>query len=59
MNTRKTLPASAFGFVVLNLAEKAVLHFLLIMLDYIKSALRKKQLIIPNAEYGKGKLWTD
>ena len=28
MNNRKTQQASAFSFIVLNLAEKAVLHFL-------------------------------
>ena len=50
MNIRKTLQVSAFSFIVLNLAEKAVLNFLLIMLDYIKRALRKKQLIISNAD---------
>ena len=44
MNIRKTLQASAFSFIVLNLAEKAVLHFFLIMLNYIMSALRRKQL---------------
>ena len=38
-------------FMVLNSAEKSVLHFLLIMLGYIKSALRKKQLITSNAEH--------
>ena len=42
MNIRKTLQVSAFSLIVLNLAETAALHFLLIMLDYIKSALRKK-----------------
>ena len=41
INIRKTLQASAFSFIVLNLAEKAALHFLLIMLDYIKSAPQK------------------
>ena len=45
MNISKTLQASAFCLIVLNLVEKVVLHFLLIMLDSIKSALRKKQLI--------------
>ena len=44
MSIRKTLQASAFIFIILNLAEKAVLHFFLIMLNYIMSALRKKQL---------------
>ena len=47
MKIRKKLQASVFSFIVLNLAEKAVLHFVLIILRYIKSALRKKQLILP------------
>ena len=51
---RKTLQASTFSFIVLNLVEKAVLHSLLIMLDYIKTALRKKQLINSNAGHLKG-----
>ena len=37
----------------LNIAQKAVSYILLIMLDYIKSALRKKQLITSNAEHLK------
>ena len=53
MNIRKTLQASAFSFIALNLAEKAVLDLHLIILDYIKSALRKKQLIPSNAEHLK------
>ena len=57
MNVRKTLQASPFSFIVLNLAEKSVLYFLLIMLDYTNSALRKKQLITSNAEHLKGKSW--
>ena len=57
ISIRKTLQASAFSFIVLNLAEKAVLYFLLIMLGYIKSALRKKKLITPNAEHLKRKSW--
>ena len=47
MNVRKTLQASAFSFIVLNAAEKAVLHFFLIMLSYIMSALRKNQQQLP------------
>ena len=39
----------------INLAEKAVLHFLLIMQDCIKSVLQKKQLITSNAEHLKEK----
>ena len=45
----QSLKALAFCFIVRNLAKKAVLHFLLIILDYIKSTLRKEQL--------KGKSW--
>ena len=56
-NIRKTLPASAFSLIVLNLAEKAVLHFLLIILDYINTTLWRKQLITSNAEHLKGKSW--
>ena len=42
MNIRKTLQASpVFSFIVLNLAEKAVLHFCII-LDYVKSAKSNK-----------------
>ena len=44
MNIRNTLQSSIFSFLVLILAEKTVLHLLIIMLDCIKSALRKKQL---------------
>ena len=47
VNIRKTLQASAFGFIVLNLVGKALSHFLLIMVDYVKSALRNKQQILP------------
>ena len=49
MKIRNTLQASAFSFIALNLVEKAVLHILLIM-DYIKSALRSRQQITSNAE---------
>ena len=37
MNISKILQASAFSFIVLSLVEKAVLYFLLIMLDNIKN----------------------
>ena len=43
--------------IVLNLAEKAVLNILLTLLDYINNALRKKQLLISNAEHLKAKSW--
>ena len=45
MNIRKTLQAQGFSFIALNLAEKSVLHILLIMMDYEKSAVRNKQQI--------------
>ena len=57
MNIRKTLQASAFSFVALNLPEKAVLHFFLIMLNYIMSALRKKQLQLPTQSTLKKNHW--
>ena len=50
MNIRKTPQAWVFSFIVLNLVEETVVHFLLNMLDYIKQALRNKQLIIFNAD---------
>ena len=51
MNIKKTLLPSALGFLVLNLVEKAVLHYA----GLYKSALRKKQLITSNADNLKGK----
>ena len=48
-----TLQAATFSFIVLDLIEKPALHFVLIMPDYIKNALRKKQLITSNAEHLK------
>ena len=45
MNIRKTLQASAFSLIALNLVEKSVLHILLIMVDYVKSAIQNKQQI--------------
>ena len=51
MNIRKTLQASALCFITLNLVEKSVLHILLIMVDYVKSALRNKQQITSSAEH--------
>ena len=50
MNVRKTLQSSGFTFIVLNIVEKAALHFLFVMLDYTKSALRNKQLLTSNEE---------
>ena len=49
MNIRKTFQELAFSFIILNLDETAVLHCLIVMLGYIKSALPKKQLITSNA----------
>ena len=42
MIIRKTLPSSDFSFIVLNLVEKAVLQFLLIIVDYVKERFTKK-----------------
>ena len=56
MNIRKTLQASAFSFVALNLPEKAVLHFFLIMLNYIMSAPWKKPTGTSNVEHFKENL---
>ena len=55
MNNSKTPQALVFGFIVLNLVEKAVLRFFLNMLNYIKRVLRNKQLIIFNKDNLKGK----
>ena len=59
MIIRKTLQASAFSFIVLNLVEKAISQFLLIILDYIKSALRNKQQITSNPRHFKRKLYME
>ena len=50
MNVKKTLRASSFSFIVLNLVEKAILHYV----GLYKSALRNKQLTISNADNPKG-----
>ena len=50
INIRKTLQASAFSLIVLNLTEKAVLHILLIMVDYVQNSLPNKQQITSKAE---------
>ena len=42
---RKTLQALAFNLIALNLVEKSVLQILLIMVDYVKSAIQNKQQI--------------
>ena len=46
MNIRKIVQASAFSLIALKLVEKSVLHILLIMVDYVKSAIQNKQQII-------------
>ena len=51
MNIKKTLLPSALSFLVLNLVEKAVLHYSALY----KSALRNKQLITSNADNLNGK----
>ena len=51
MEIRNTLQPSAFSLSALNLVEKAVLHILLIMVDYVKSALRNGQQITSNPEH--------
>ena len=43
MNIRKTLQASAFSLIFLNLVKKSVLHILLIMVGHVKSAIQNKQ----------------
>ena len=51
LNIKKTLLPSALSFLVLNLVEKAVLHYS----GLYKSALRNKQLITSNADNLNGK----
>ena len=51
MKISKTLQASVFSFIVLNLVEEAVLHVLLIMVGYAKSALPNKQQITSSSEH--------
>ena len=53
LNIKKTLLPSALSFLVLNLVEKAVLHYA----GLNKSALRNKQLITSNADNLNGKQW--
>ena len=43
MKIRKRLQVLAFTFIALNLVEKAVLQFFLIMVHYVKRALRNRQ----------------
>ena len=56
MNFRKTPQTSVSSFMVLNVVEKAVLHFLVNTLHYIKRALRNKQMVTLNADNLKGKV---
>ena len=51
MKIRNTLQALAFSFIALNLVEIVEMHILLIMVDYVKSALRNRQQITSNAEH--------
>ena len=53
MNIKNKLLPSALSFLVLNLVEKAVLHYA----GLYKTTLRNKQLITSNAENLKGKSW--
>ena len=54
MNIKKTLlPLALISFLVLNLVEKAILHYA----ELYKSALRNKQLITSNADNLKGRSW--
>ena len=53
MNIKKTLLPSGLSFLVLNLVEKAVLHYA----GLYKSALRNKELITFNVDNLKGKSW--
>ena len=45
MNIGKTLQASAFSLIAPKLVETSVLHILLIMVGYAKSAIQNKQQI--------------
>ena len=45
MNITKTLQASGFSLIALNLGDKSVLHILLIIVDYVKSSIQNKQQI--------------
>ena len=51
MKIRKGLQASAFSSIAQNFVEKAALHIFLIMVDYVKSALRNRQQMPSNAEH--------
>ena len=50
---QETLQASAFSFVVLNLVEKALLHYA----ELYKSALWNMQMITFNSDKLKEKSW--
>ena len=51
MKIRKTLQVLTFSSIVLNLFEEAVLHILLIIVDYIKSALRNREQITSGSKH--------
>ena len=51
MNIRKTLQEIIFSFIALTLVEKAVIHFLLVISDYVKSTQRNKQQITSKTDY--------
>ena len=53
MNIKNKLLPSALSFLVLNLVEKAVLHYA----GLYKRALQNKELITFNADNLKGKSW--
>ena len=53
MKITKKLQASAFSSTALNLVEKAVLHILLIMVEYVKRALRNRQHITSPLDTGR------
>ena len=50
---RKRLQASAFSFIALTLVEKVALHISLIMVDYVKRALRNRQQITSLIDTGR------
>ena len=51
MNIRKTLQEIVFSFIALTLVEKTVIHFLLVISDYVKNTQRKKQQLTSKTDY--------
>ena len=49
--------STGFQFYSPKHVEKAVLYFLIIMQDYVRSAIRSKQQITSNEEHFEGKSW--